>query len=89
MLFLKTASGNQPFRKGPCQANNIVRGKVLAKTTASKRTGTPTRITIAMTNKQMKTTFFKEIPTVIPREKLPYAYNLVKILFQLLREQED
>ena len=29
----------------------------------------------------MKTTFFKEIPTLISREKLPYAHKLVKILF--------
>ena len=34
-----------------------------------------------MLNMQMKTTFFKEIPTLVLREKLPYAHKLVKRLF--------
>ena len=36
-----------------------------------------------MVNTQIKTTFFKEIPTFIPRERLPYAHNLIKRLFSL------
>ena len=34
-----------------------------------------------MVNLQMKTIFFKEIPTLVLREKLPYAHKLVKRLF--------
>ena len=33
----------------------------------------------------MKTTFFKEIPTLVPREKLPYTHELVKRLFSLVQ----
>ena len=43
-----------------------------------------------MVNLQMKTIFFKEIPTLVLREKLPYAHKLVKRLFssgQLLNVQ--
>ena len=36
-----------------------------------------------MVNLQMVATFFKEIETPIPREKLPYAHKLVKWLFSL------
>ena len=36
-----------------------------------------------MVNMKMKTTFFKEILTLVPREKLPYAHKLVKRLFSL------
>ena len=50
---------------------------------ACKRAGTSTEITSTMVNMQMKTTFFKEIPTLIPQEKLPYARKLVKRLFLL------
>ena len=60
-----------PFGKASHQGKNISGGKVLTKITARKRTGTPTGITKPMVNIQMKTTFFKEIPTLIPREKLP------------------
>ena len=60
-----------PFGKASHQAKNISGGKVLTKITARKRTGTPTGITNPMVNIQMKTTFFTEIPTLIPREKLP------------------
>ena len=42
--FKDAASGNQPFRKDPRQANNIAGGKVLPQTTACKRAGTPTGI---------------------------------------------
>ena len=30
---------------------------------------------------QIETIFFKEIPTLVPREKLPYAHNLIKRFF--------
>ena len=73
-VFKDAASGNH-------QTNNIVGCKVLTKTTASKRAGTSTGITSTMVNMQMKTTFFKEIPTLIPQEKLTYAHKLVKRLF--------
>ena len=77
MLQVETS----PFGKAPFQANNIVGSKVLTKTTACKRAGTSTEITSTMIHMQMKTTFFKEIPTLIPQEKLPYACKLVKRSF--------
>ena len=49
----------------------------LTKTT----TGTAIEITSTMVYMQMKATFFKEMPSLIPREKLPYAHKLVKRLF--------
>ena len=72
---------NRTFGKAPRQANNIVGSKVLTKTTASKRAGTSTAVTSIMVNMQIKTIFFKEIPTLAPREKLSYAPKLVKRLF--------
>ena len=65
-VYKDAASGNQPCRKDPHQANNIVGGKVLTKTIASKRAETSTGITSTMVIMQMKTTFFKKIPTLIP-----------------------
>ena len=56
-VFKDAASGNQPNWKDP------PRGKVLTKTTTSKKTGAPTGVTGTMLNMQMKTTFFKEITT--------------------------
>ena len=61
-----------PFGKAPAtQTTSWGRrgGKVLTKTTVSERAGISTRITSTMVNMQMKTTFFKEMPTLIPREK--------------------
>ena len=81
MLQVETS----PFGKVPRQANNTVggggEGRVLTNKTASKRAETSTRVTSTMANIQMKITFFKEIPTLIPREKLSYAHKLVKRLF--------
>ena len=70
-----------PFGKTPRQANNIVGGKVLKNTTASKKAGTSTGVTSTTVSMQMKATFFKEIPTLVSREKLPYIHKLVKRLF--------
>ena len=72
---------NSPFGKAPRQANNIVGSKVLTNTTASKRAVTSTAVTSIMVNMQIKTIFFKEIPTLVPRQKLSYAPKLVKRLF--------
>ena len=47
----------------------------------STRAGTSTGLTSTMVNMQMKTTFFKEIPTLVQREKLSYAHKLIKRLF--------
>ena len=53
----------------------------LTKTTTSKGNGTAIEITSTVVYMQMKATFFKEMPSLIPREKLPYAHKLVKRLF--------
>ena len=73
-VFKDAASGNQPFLKDPPPSKQHRGGKVLTNTTASKRAGTSTGVTSSMVNMQMKTTFFKEIPTLVPREKLQYAH---------------
>ena len=65
------------------QLNKIVGGNVLTNTTPSRRAAISTGVTSTMVNMQMKKTFFKEIRTLIPREKLPYAHKLVKRLFSL------
>lgn len=82
--FKNGASGNQHFWKDRSPSKQHCGegergegGKVLTKTTESKRAGTPTEVTRAMVNMQMKTTFFKNISTLIPPEKLPYADKLV------------
>ena len=65
------------FVKAPHQANNMMGGRVLTNTIASKRAGTSTGVTSTMVNMQMKTPFFKEIPTLVPRVKLTYTHKLV------------
>ena len=67
LVFKDAASRKEPFWIIPHQTNNIVRDKVLARTTTSKSTGT--RIASATVHMQMKTTFFKEILILIPQEK--------------------
>ena len=49
-VFKDTASGNQPFRKGPPPSKQNRGGKVLTKTTASKRPGTSTGVISTMVN---------------------------------------
>ena len=92
MLFLKTHLKTSPFGISHHQTNNIVGGKVLIKTTKSKRAETSTGIRSKMVNMQMRITFLKEIPTVIAREKLSYAHKKAKSLFlsgQMFRKEED
>lgn len=77
-LFLKILQVETSlFGKVHRQASNIVGdGRVLKKATTRRGTGTPTGITSTMVYMQIKTTLFKEIPCLIPREKLSYAHKL-------------
>lgn len=70
-VFKDTANENQPFRKGHPPSKQHRWGTVL----------TCAGVQAKEQNMQMKRTFFKEIPPLIPREKLPYANKLVKRLF--------
>ena len=82
-------SVNRPFLKGPPQNQNQLRGvkpleqaKVISNSEARTTTTTIKEIIRTKVNMtQKRATFFKEIPSLLPRKEILYTHKLVKKLF--------
>ena len=80
IVFEDVASKNQPFLKGSLPRNQHRGEQSSCKNNSKQKNWNFNGKKSTLVNMQMKATFFKEISTLISREKLPYIHKLVKSL---------